>query len=130
MASFWGTSLEGRRELSQTHSTCRAWRRELASLLMPKGVCNRSPAQEGGLLAHTSLYHEANLTPVVELGGAQETPCTETTSLQPGQRPSDMSNDQRLLQTHACAVQVKPNPFKCGAVAHSDWACPLAGVLG
>ena len=35
-----------------------------------------------------------------------------------------MSNDQRLLQTHACAVQVKPNPFKCGAVAHSDWACP------
>lgn len=61
MASFWGTSLEGRRELSQTHSTCRAWRRELASLLMPKGVCNRSPAQEGGLLAHTSLYHEANL---------------------------------------------------------------------
>lgn len=53
---------------SQTHSTCRDWRRELASLLTPKDVCNRSPTQESGLLAHTSLYHEANLTPVVELG--------------------------------------------------------------
>lgn len=114
----------------QTHSTCQGWRRELASLLMPKGACNRSPGQEGGLLAHTSLYHEANLILVVELGGAQERPCTKITSLQPGQRPNDMGNDQRLLQTHACAAQVRPNPFKCGAVAHGDRACPLAGVLG
>lgn len=83
---------------------------------MPKGMCNRSPAQEGSLLAHTSLYREANLTPAVELGGAQERPCTETSFLQPGWRPNDMSNDQRLLQTHACVVQVKPNPFKCGTV--------------
>lgn len=48
---------------------------------MPKGMCNRSPAQEGSLLAHTSLYREANLTPAVELGGAQERPCTETSFL-------------------------------------------------